>query len=117
MKTLRGNRPIEWLALRILEHLCRFPGSAYTVNRLMRIRGLGWQRRDRVKRVLRVLASLGWVEERTSNGRTFYQVTKHGLEAYLSFGHWLFDLVEALRFEHSNAPRNRCERAAGGSRG
>lgn len=91
----RGKHaPIEYTALRILEYLHANEGKAFAVNHLMKLGGLGTQRRDRVRWIVSRFRGLGWVEA-TVDGR--YRITGRGKEVYWGVGRNVLKFFDVFR--------------------
>ncbi|MEM3519284.1 MAG: hypothetical protein QW179_03500 [Candidatus Hadarchaeales archaeon] len=97
MDGMRGklgkNHPIEWVALRILEYLVEKSPGSFSLYHLMKLRGMGWQRRDRVRWIMGRMLELGWVE--VSGG--LYRVTSAGVRAYLEIGRDAQEFIRIFR--------------------
>lgn len=106
----RGKHvPIEYTGLILLEELYIKEPEALPVNRLMKVRGLGTQRRDRIKWIVKRFENLGWVE---ATAERCYRITGRGEEVYLGVGRGLLKFIRVFRLGVESlawAPKKRPE--------
>jgi hypothetical protein len=93
----------EYTALKLLEYMIlEEDRGPFSVHHLMRIRGLGWQRRDRIRSILDQFARLGWIT--ASGNPPRYQVTKEGKIAYNQLGVYMLEFFAMFMLENRKLP-------------